>query len=696
MGLIGLLLVVSGIASGAAMIGGADISVLIPLSSLLFAGIVLLSRRISRFLATVIDTLAVLHMLLVMLLLLEAFDAVPFGWNAYVPPGAMAIAAAVTSALIYACSFIPVIRTITTIGDRFYLSREPDQLNLGPLGKYNMREGTIGVLLLATIVTINLIQIALSVRLNFFSRDMFNAIQVKDAAAFWYQLLGIFTPFATIWVIVGLIKIAVQFVLKIRWRAHLNRFYVNNWLGHGLHYEMQLTGQGTDNPDQRIADDLNSYVDTTYQLSIQLLSEVGTLVSFIVILWGLSAGFTLPGTDIPVPGLLVWVALLYAVFGTWISHLIGRPLIGLYFQKEKVEADYRFSLARIREYGEQIALLDGQHAEGERLHRRFGSIVDNYLGIALRMVKLSSFQFSFMQANVIFPYVLVAPYYFISKITLGQMQQTASAFSSVQSAFNFFIDAYTTLAAYKAVIDRLTTFENAMKAIVTDHKEHPPVAIVRDKNSDVVIDNVSVSLPDRSELIHDISLRFRDGEAVLLTGPSGSGKSTLFRTIAGIWPFGSGKIHIPEGESIMLLPQRPYIPQGTLRDAVTYPSVSGSYDDTAIIDAMKAAKLESFVSHLDDMRLWSQTLSLGEQQRLAIARALLARPDWLFLDEATAALDEETEAGIYAVLKQRLPQTTLVSIGHRSTLHAFHDRRINVRRDSEGHTHLVEAAVAGA
>ncbi|MEN3930211.1 ABC transporter ATP-binding protein/permease [Microvirga sp. W0021] len=667
---------------------------IIPLSSFLLAGVTLAARRIPRFLGTFIGTLGITHIVLVVLLLADTFNVVPFGWNAYVPPSSMAIAAAVASALIYACSYIPVIRTILSIGDRFYRAQEPSELSLGFLGTIRAKEGTIAVGLLAVIIAINLIQVALSVRLNFFSRDLFNALQTKDASAFWFQILFVFCAFAAIWVVVGLMELITRYFMQIRWRSYLNRYYVNNWLGDGVHYEMQLIGKGTDNPDQRITDDLKSYVQSTLDLSIQILNQVATLVSFVIILWGLSAGFSFPGTDFPVPGLLVWVAILYAGVGTWLIHMIGRPLINLNFKQEQVEADYRFSLARIREYSEQIALLKGQGAEAEGLHQKFGAIVSNYMNIAWRMMKITTFRFSFMQANVVFPYLLVAPYYFIGKITLGQMQQTAGAFANVQDAFNFFITAYTILAAYKAVINRLTSFETAMKGASQEQAEQKSAVITTANGNDISLDNVAVRLPDGHELIQGLNTKFRKGEAVLLTGPSGSGKSTLFRTLAGIWPFSGGTIGVPQDDRLMELPQKPYIPQGSLRDAVSYPATSGTYSDDEIKAALEAAKLGQFTEHLDDMRVWNQTLSLGEQQRISVARALLAKPDWLLLDEATAALDEKTEEDIYGILRSALPETTLISIGHRSTLHAYHDRRLELEKGGDGKPVITDVAMA--
>jgi putative ATP-binding cassette transporter len=348
-----------------------------------------------------------------------------------------------------------------------------------------------------------------------------------------------------------------------------------------------------------------------------------------------------------------------------------------------VEANYRFSLARLREYTEQVALLSGEPAEREGLARRFGQIVDNYMRIVVRLIKLNSFTSAYFQANVVVPYILTAPYYFIGRISLGQMQQVVGAFSRVESALTYFITIYTTLADYKAVLDRLTTFEGAIASAQRVGGESK-LAINEVPGQELRLKDLDIRLPDGSALLHTDGLTFRPGERTLMTGPSGSGKSTLFRAIAGIWPFGAGEVLVPEGQTMMLLPQRPYIPIGTLRDAVTYPGKIDAYTDTEIAEALRAAKLPQIADRLDEERAWGQTLSLGEQQRLAVARALLAKPNWLFLDEATAALDEPTEAEVYRVVREKLPNTTVVSIGHRSTLAAYHDRRIDMKKTESG------------
>ncbi|MCB5175469.1 ABC transporter ATP-binding protein/permease [Microvirga lenta] len=673
----------AGLALLALYLSETTVSVLLPLAVLGLGLALYLSRDISKFLKVFIWVLAGVEGILVALSLAGAFGSVPETLADYVPPASMTVGATIFAFVIYGISRIPVIRTITRIADRYFTSSTPSQITIPFIGTIRATEGAIGTALLVFLIAINLGQVALNVRLNFFGRDMFNALQEKDASAFWYQLFWIFVPLATVFVSVAMVEIVSQYVMRIRWRAFLNDLYVHEWLSGGTHYRMQLVGREADNPDQRIAEDLRSYIDQTYNLSIGLMNQSATLVSFIAILWSLSAGFTLPGTDIPVPGLLVWVCIAYALLGTWLTHLIGRPLIALYFQQERVEADYRFSLARLREYTEQIALLGGEAAEEEALKARFGRIVQNFMQIVRRVMRLQVFQSTYFQANVVVPYILTAPYYFIDRITLGQMQQTVGAFSSVQGALDFFITSYSTLANYKAVVDRLTTFEAAVaKVRDPDAGEHVSLASSPDRNLNV--SNLQVALPDGRVLMKADGVAFRHGSTTLLAGPSGSGKSTLFRAISGIWPFGSGQIRVPAGQTMMLLPQRPYIPMGSLREAVTYPGTFGVYSDADIAEALRAAKLPALADRLDEERVWAQTLSLGEQQRLAIARALLAKPDWLFLDEATAALDEPTEEEIYKVIKEKLPNSTVVSIGHRSTLGAFHDRRIDMHRQDDG------------
>jgi putative ATP-binding cassette transporter len=559
----------------------------------------------------------------------------------------------------------------------YFTARETTEAQAGPF-RFRTQERFVALGLLVTVIAIEFCQVAINVRLSYFNRDWFNAIQNKDEAAFWRLLLTVFCFWAAIYVASAIYQYALQSYLRIRWRRWMTKRYVGAWLDDNTHYRMQLAGSGADNPDQRIQEDIDQFIARTQTLTLGIISAASNLVSFSIILWTLSRDFTIPGTTIAVPGFLVWGALLYAVVGTFVTHKIGKPLIRLNFEQQRYEADFRFSLARLREYGEQIALLDGEAAERDRLSQRFGNVIGNFLAIVSRTKKLTAFTATYFQINAVVPYILIAPYYFAGRIPLGGMTQTAGAFARVENTMSFFINAYSTLADYKAVVDRLTSFDAAIgraRAMSAARK----LTVVPGATSELVIDGLALGLPDGRRIVESHGLALRPGEAALVTGPSGSGKSTLFRAIAGIWPFGEGRIATPKGASMLLLPQRPYIPIGSLRGAVSYPAVEGAHDDARIAQALRSALLPQLADRLDEERSWAQELSLGEQQRLAVARALLAEPDWLFLDEATAALDEPTEEAIYRMLAERLPGTTIVSIGHRSTLRSFHKRRIEMR-----------------
>jgi len=624
-------------------------------------------------------------------------------------PLSLPVTIAVFSVIVWSISFIPVIRQITTLADPYFSSDAKRDVALGPFGIVNMAEGRFGRMLVTLLVVINQLQVGISVRLSFFNRDWFDAIQKKDEAAFWSLLLTVFCFWAAIAVTSNLIEYFFEAVLKINWRRWLTQRYADSWLGRGGLYRMALIGDGADNPDQRIADDVRGYIDNTYAYSIQLLSTISNLVSFSIILWTIPAEFAIPGTSIVVPGLPFWVALLYSVLGTWLAHLIGRPLIKLDFMKERFEADFRFTLARLREYSEQVALLRGERSERDRIRNRFGNIVTNYFAIVVRQLKLSTFTHSFFQASVVIPYIIVAPYYFLGKISLGQMSQTAGAFGRVESAMTFFIARYSSLAAFKAIVDRLTSFGAAIEKAAglgqpvrgPDGSISPHIEATRSDNADLVIRNAVLSLPNGREIVRIDDLALKGGKSTLVNGPSGSGKSTMFRAIAGIWPYGRGSIAFPAGEDghpieVMLLPQRPYIAAGTLKRAASYPAVEGDYSDEDVRKALIKARLPMLVDQLDVEEAWSQRLSGGEQQRLSIAHALLAKPKWLFLDEATSALDEKLEGEIYRMLKEELPDTTIVSIGHRSTLLDLHDERIELQAGDDGLFRPVRIAKAEA
>jgi vitamin B12/bleomycin/antimicrobial peptide transport system ATP-binding/permease protein len=604
-------------------------------------------------------------------------------------PVSLPVTIAVFGIIIWLISFIPVVNQITRLADPYFASHEPKTFRFGPLGPYTVREGRFGGWLVAALVVINQAQVGISVRLSFFSRDWFNAIQKKDAATFWTLLYTVFLVWAAIYIASYLVEVFMRSVLQINWRRWMTEKYSNDWLKNGGIYRMGLIGEGADNPDQRIAEDIKNYIEYTYSYSISLIQQISTLVSFSIILWTIPAEFVIPGTNYVVPGLPFWVAIIYSVFGTWITHWIGKPLVALQFRQERYEADFRFSLARLREYGEQVALLRGERAERAILGGHFAELIINFFRIVWRTLRLTTFTAFYGQISPILPYVIVAPYYFLNKITLGQMQQTAGAFGNVSSALNFFVDRYQSLAIFKAVVDRLNTFGVATAQAQALGKTDPYIIQGTSSTGDLRLKDVHLTLPAGREIVHAQNLVLPKGKATLVTGPSGSGKSTMFRAIAGIWPYGHGTIEFPENVSggpatVMLLPQRPYVANGSLKRAASYPATVDVYSDETVRDALKKARLEQFIDQLDVDDEWAQRLSGGEQQRLAIAHALLAKPDWLFLDEATSALDEKLEKHIYEMLKAELPGTTIVSIGHRSTLIELHDARLDMQPNDAG------------
>jgi vitamin B12/bleomycin/antimicrobial peptide transport system ATP-binding/permease protein len=543
-----------------------------------------------------------------------------------------------------------------------------------------------GRALLAAVIAIELSLVAIDVLLNQWNNRFYNALQEKNWDGFVREI-GIFSLLATCYIALAVYQLYLNQWLQIRWRRWLTTHFLGEWLDGANHYRMQLQGDAADNPDQRVSDDVKLFVDRTLDIGIGLLSSVVTLGSFVIILWGLSAAAPLHvfGNEFAIPGYLVWGALIYAVFGTALTQWIGSPLVNLDFNQQRLEADFRFNLVRVRENSEQIALLRGESAERARLTDRFGRVVDNWYAIMSRTKRLTAFTASYSQAAVIFPYVLVAPAYFADKIQLGGMMQTASAFSSVQRALSFFVTVYRTLAEWRAVVARLDGFEMAIASATKLATRPDSIAVVSSTGSGAIdLRQLLVRLPNGTPLVSAESFSLRNNERVLVTGPSGAGKSTLFRAIAGIWPFGTGSIAIPANATLMMLPQRPYFPVGSLQAAIAYPAESGAFSSDRVSDVLIAVGMPQLAAKLDEEAHWNRTLSLGEQQRLGIARALLHAPQYLFLDEATASIDETSEAALYRLLEEKLPATTIVSIGHRSTLEAFHQRNVVLVHGGEG------------
>ncbi len=680
----------------------ADVSaLLLAVGGLLCAGATFQSVRISSFLKIFIVIFASEVVIFGGVFLLSLVGLWPESLKAYNLPDSVPLTVAMFGILVWAMSHLKVVRSITAIADRYFENTTMTQARIWPFPGFVVSERRLAIATVAFLVVLNQAQVGISVRLSFFNRDWFNALQNKDSATFWSLLMTVFLFWAAIYIASAIIEFIAQSILIVRWRRWLTEHYVGRWLDGSTHYRMGLKGPNTDNPDQRIAEDVNRFIDGgnvgygIYSYSILLISTLSSLVSFAVILWTLSADFTIPGTEIAVPGFLFWVALVYSAVGTLITHVIGRSLVGLYFERQRYEADFRFSLARLREYSEQIALLKGETAERRLSMGRFGRIFDNYLQIVERRKRLMAFTSTYGQISPFIPYIVAAPFYFAGKIQLGVMTQTAGAFGRVEGALNFFVTYYTSLADFKDVLDRLSSFDAAIDQAHAMERANE-IAAPPASAGEIAIAGLDLALPDGRMIVTKAQLTLNPGETLLLSGHSGSGKSTLFRAVSGIWPFGKGSISVPAGASVMLLPQKPYIPIGTLRNAVTYPQDPTGFDDAALIKALENALMGPFVERLDEEDNWSQRLSGGEQQRLAVARALLARPDWLFLDEATSALDEPTEAALYRLLADHLPGTTVVSIGHRSTLAAFHKRRVHMEKGADGAYTPVEQAKTAA
>ena len=559
--------------------------------------------------------------------------------------------------------------------------------------------------LLLSIVSLRLLLVGMTVILSFWNCEFFNSLQDKDFAAF-FGLLFVYrrTPsgfmpgfceIAAVYILVAVYYTYLSQWLQIRWRRWLTVRFLDEWLADRAYYRISLTADraaiGTDNPDQRIAEDIRDFVDNTLTLGISLLANVITLFSFLGILWSLSGTITLFG--ISIPGYMVWVALVYAVLGTWLTHLVGRPLAALRFRQQRVEADFRYSLVRVRENMEGIALYNGEAEEKGLLGDRFHSVIGNWWAIMQRTKMLNALTAGYDQVAVIFPFIVAAPRFFSGQIPLGGLTQTAGAFGRVQDALSWFIGQYSSLAQWHAIVERLTTFHRAV--IVARAAFGTGLTLADAPDESVEMRDTSIELPNGTKLLTGADLVLEPGHSVVISGRSGSGKSTLFRVLAGIWPFGHGHVQRPV-ERCLFLPQRPYIPLGTLRHVVTYPHPHDTYSREDIDRALMDAGLGQFVSRLDDDEHWAQQLSGGEQQRVALARALLTKPDWLFLDEATASLDPEAEADLYRTLKARLPNTTLVSIAHRPSVAAFHARHLILRREEGKPGELVQTGLVAA
>jgi len=567
---------------------------------------------------------------------------------------------------------------------------------LGPflLGK----AGRAPPLLAAGLFFLTLLQVGVQVRFNLWNRDFFNALEARDSSAFMVQL-GVFALLALAAMGVAVYQIYVKQLIQLRWRAWLTDQLAGAWLGEGRHYQLNFMGDpGADNPDQRIAEDARIATEMAVEFAGGILTSAMMLVCFVGILWTLSGPLhvALGSNEFNIPGYMVWAALFYAGLGSWVTWLLGRPLVDINVERNGREADFRFALVRLRESSEAVALIRGEQDERQGLRRNFSRIASVWEALMRAQRRLMWLTSAYGSLVMVFPTLVASPRYFAGAITLGGLMQIVAAFGQVQGSLNWFVDNFPKLAEWRSAVERVLAFRAAIESIerLADDPSQPTIDIVEGDGEELAFDDVQIATADGSTVVEDATARFRRGERVLIQGESGSGKSTLFRAIGGLWPWGSGRIVVPPRERTMFLPQRPYLPLGTLRAVLAYPEAGTRYSDAALARVLDRAGLPQLAERLDEEQRWDQTLSLGEQQRLAFARLLLQRPDWVFLDEATSALDEENQDSMMRLFEEEMAGSGLVSIGHRPGLDRYHDRTLALQRADTGARLVVPRRVA--
>ena len=534
--------------------------------------------------------------------------------------------------------------------------------------------------LLGCIIALTLGVVYMLVLLNQWNNSFYSALQNYDAKKIFDELIH-FSWLAAIYILLAVYSYYLQQTLILNWRRWLTTRFIDIWLQNKTYYNLQMFGKDTDNPDQRISEDVRQFVEMTLSFGIGILKAFCTFASFVVILYNLSGSlsFTFMGKTWTINGYMLWASLLYSVIGTYITHIVGRKLVKINFIQQKYEADFRFSMIRLRESAESVAFYRGEAQEGSVFKQRFKMLLDNFWKLVNKQKQLVFLNSGYSQIAIIFPFVVAMNRYVTKEVTLGGLMQLASAFGRVQDSLSYFVDMYSSIAQWQAVVMRLTCFGHHMHDV---YQQAERFHVERFAAADVVeVDNMQINLPDGKPLLENISFTLHPGHNVLIKGVSGSGKSTLLRAISGIWPFVDGKIFLPERDKLMFIPQKSYLPLGTLRAALNYPG-NKPIDDTELIYLMDLCQIGYLKDKLDLEADWSHVLSVGEQQRLAFVRAHIQQPQWLFLDEATSALDEDTEATMYSLLQERLQQTTVVSVGHRSTLNKYHELVLRLNKST--------------
>lgn len=534
--------------------------------------------------------------------------------------------------------------------------------------------------LLGCIIALTLGVVYMLVLLNQWNNSFYSALQNYDAKKIFDELIH-FSWLAAIYILLAVYSYYLQQTLILNWRRWLTTRFIDIWLQNKTYYNLQMFGKDTDNPDQRISEDVRQFVEMTLSFGIGILKAFCTFASFVVILYNLSGSlsFTFMGKTWTINGYMLWASLLYSVIGTYITHIVGRKLVKINFIQQKYEADFRFSMIRLRESAESVAFYRGEAQEGSVFKQRFKMLLDNFWKLVNKQKQLVFLNSGYSQIAIIFPFVVAMNRYLTKEVTLGGLMQVASAFGRVQDSLSYFVDMYSSIAQWQAVVMRLTCFGHHMHDV---YQQAERFHVERFAAADVVeVDNMQINLPDGKPLLENISFTLHPGHNVLIKGVSGSSKSTLLRAISGIWPFVDGKIFLPERDKLMFIPQKSYLPLGTLRAALNYPG-NKPIDDTELIYLMDLCQIGYLKDKLDLEADWSHVLSVGEQQRLAFVRAHIQQPQWLFLDEATSALDEDTEANMYSLLQERLQQTTVVSVGHRSTLNKYHELVLRLNKST--------------
>lgn len=534
--------------------------------------------------------------------------------------------------------------------------------------------------LLGCIIALTLGVVYMLVLLNQWNNSFYSALQNYDAKKIFDELIH-FSWLAAIYILLAVYSYYLQQTLILNWRRWLTTRFIDIWLQNKTYYNLQMFGKDTDNPDQRISEDVRQFVEMTLSFGIGILKAFCTFASFVVILYNLSGSlsFTFMGKTWTINGYMLWASLLYSVIGTYITHIVGRKLVKINFIQQKYEADFRFSMIRLRESAESVAFYRGEAQEGSVFKQRFKMLLDNFWKLVNKQKQLVFLNSGYSQIAIIFPFVVAMNRYLTKEVTLGGLMQVASAFGRVQDSLSYFVDMYSSIAQWQAVVMRLTCFGHHMHDV---YQQAERFHMERFAAADVVeVNNMQINLPDGKPLLENISFTLHPGHNVLIKGVSGSGKSTLLRAISGIWPFVDGKIFLPERDKLMFIPQKSYLPLGTLRAALNYPG-NKPIDDTELIYLMDLCQIGYLKDKLDLEADWSHVLSVGEQQRLAFVRAHIQQPQWLFLDEATSALDEDTEATMYSLLQERLQQTTVVSVGHRSTLNKYHELVLRLNKST--------------